>query len=447
MMSENFNGGFVPKTVNTQDFCHPESEWDAIERGGCDEAAIYYFRRRELGGDLYYHTPTTGNIYYGEGLVGYEPMVRASKPRKASPDAKSGGPAAGSTGRGPLNVIHIGPHLQHGGAEQWLVDLASAVDPDVMQISYHVALSGDGINVGYVTQLAEANISVEVGGARSIKSAVRDADVVFCWGVSLDHYMATGPRPLTIQVVHGDGPCNRKFLEESRKSVDHFVAVSHRVQKRVCYDVPSTVIYNGIDIRRLARSQGSTTTRSQLGFAPDDFVVAFCGRMATEKRVDCIIEAVASLPPHVKLLAIGTGYREGYLRYIAEQLMPGRSVFTLADGNLGDLYSAADAFCLASSQEGCSLALLEAMLCGLPVISTPVGCAAEIIEHKVTGLLFDGSVKDLSRSIGMLADNEAWRQGLASNGQRLAERFGHSTRMARDYQQLVHSLVGSNSHE
>ncbi len=291
----------------------------------------------------------------------------------------------------PLRIVHVGPHLLQGGAEQWLLDLASVADPSFMQIVSHTAVNGGYVNANYVARLADINISVEVGGQEAVQRAIQNADVLLSWGVCLDRYVGNAPRPLSIQIVHGEGSWSRTFLEGSRHSVDHFVAVSHRVSQRVCYDAPHTVIYNGIDSRRLARSQNRQETRRQWGLNSDDFLIAFCGRLAAEKRVDCIIKSLSLLPPQCKLLVIGSGHLERQLQQMAEMLIPGRAIFTSSAGGMGDLYAAADAFCMASNQEGCSLALLEAMLSGLPAVTTPVGCATEIIEDKVTGLLFDGS--------------------------------------------------------
>ena len=459
MSTSDFNGGFVPRNINRETLLpalpSDTGSWGAVSAG----AFFPYYSHgphaspqmpESLGAAafagesrmlvplnqapyfLYAESTGTGNVPLFEQFSApiVPALVRAAADRAAEATA----------GRRPLRVVHIGPHLQRGGAEQWLLDLAGSLDPSVMQVVRHVTVQPDAVDYSYVTELMAANISVEVGGADAVQAAARDADVLLSWGVQLDRYLGNGPRPPSLQIVHGDGPWNRWFLEGSRRSVDHFVAVSHRVQEIVCHDVPSTVIYNGIDGRRLARSQGREETRQAFGFQEQDLVVAYCGRLAKEKRIDRIITAVAALPSHVTLLLIGTGYMEQELRELAEQTMPGRAVFTSTRNAAGDLYAAADIFCMASDQEGCSLALLEAMLSGLPAVTTPVGCAAELIEDRVTGLLFDGTPADLTRALSLLTDHRDWRHGMAAGGRRVVERFGYARRMARDYQRLVHGL-------
>lgn len=444
MSSSSFNGGFVPKQVNTQDFSPPGSPEAAEPQAVGQIVDPYYLFGAASLAEPYANSlasqSAAGFPYYDFLTAEPGPEEQAVSVMTACIATVRRQPAAERSGR-PLNVVHIGPHLQLGGAEQWLLDLAGSLDPSVMRITRHVAVNAAAVDVEYVTRLAEANISVEVGGPRAVQSAARDADVLLSWGVQLDRYLGDAPRPLSVQVVHGDGPWNRFFLEGSRRTVDHFIAVSHRVRHRVCVDVPATVIYNGIDDRRLIRSRDREETRRSLGFSESDLVVAFCGRLAAEKRVDRIIEAIGCLPARVKLLLVGSGHLEASLRQLADQHLPGRAVFTSSNGGMGDLYAAADIFCLASNQEGCSLALLEAMLSGLPVVSTPVGCAVEVIEDMVTGLLFDGSSRDLTRALGLLTERDDWRLSLADDGRRLVQRFAGAPRMARDYQQLLRGLI------
>lgn len=437
-----FNGGYFPKQINTEAFVPAGGSGSADAPTAAAVTDPYYLFRAVVQEDPYYlfSAAASDMPYYLFLTDGQKSASGATLAATTSGPAVCRTPTPHVAGR-PLKIVHIGPHLTFGGAEQWLLDLAGSLDPAIMRIERHIAVHGADVDVDYVERLAEAGISVEVGDARTVQAAARDADLLLSWGVQLDRYLGNSPRPLSVQVVHGDGPWNRLFLEGSRRSVDHFVAVSHRVRHRVCGDVPASVIYNGVDGRRLARSQGREETRQALGFSESDLVVAFCGRLAEEKRIDHIIEAVAGLPPRVKLLLIGSGYLHDHLRQLAHECLPGRAVFTSSNGNMGDLYAAADVFCLASNQEGCSLALLEAMLSGLPAVSTPVGCAAEVIEDKVTGLLFDGSATDLTRALGLLTEYDHWRLGLAAGGRRLVERFGYARRMARDYQQLIRGLI------
>jgi glycosyltransferase involved in cell wall biosynthesis len=343
----------------------------------------------------------------------------------------------------PLNVIHVGPFFLKGGAEQWLLDFVANVDQRYLRVTRCISIYPDMIDANYVASLAALGVTLECGGIESVREAAHEADVLLSWGIELDHFLGDAKAPLSVQVVHGDGPSNRRFLQRSLRSIDHAVAVSHRVRSLASDLVPTTTIYNGIDASRIAPTRSRADTRRALGFREHDFVVGFCGRLAVEKRPHVIVDAVSQLPSHAKVLLVGWGQLLPELQQMCGELLPERHVITYADKDIGDLYRAMDAFCMTSNQEGFSLALLEAMLCELPVVSTPVGCVPEFITDHVTGLLTDGSASHLAEMLSLLDRNRQWSDGLASEGYLLAQSFGYARRMARDYEHLLHHLWAS----
>src|SRR5207249_4664935 len=221
---------------------------------------------------------------------------------------------------------------------------------------------------------------------------------------------------------------------------DHVVAVSHRVKQVVCEGLPTTVIYNGIDQARLAQSQPREAMRSRFGFGQGDFVLGYLGRFSPEKRPELLIRAVSELPSHYKLLLVGGGRDQAILRDLANDLIPGRYAFTSASSYLGDYYRAMDAFGLVSDQEGFSLALLEAMMCELPVVVTPVGSVPEMIEDRVNGVIVQPHPASIAEGVRRLAEHPAWARGVAAEGHRFAMQHGHAKRMARDYEALLARL-------
>jgi glycosyltransferase involved in cell wall biosynthesis len=219
------------------------------------------------------------------------------------------------------------------------------------------------------------------------------------------------------------------------------IAVSARVKERVCHGFPTTTILNGVDASRLAQQRSRTAMREQLNFAPGDFVVGSVGRFTREKQMHLLIEAVARLPRHFKLLLVGYGPRRAELLHQANALIPGRYAFVAADNFLGDYYRAMDAFSLLSSHEGFGLVIPEAMLCGCPVIATNVGCVSEVIRDRVSGVVVKPTPESIAGAIHLLHKHPHWAQGLAAEGLAFADAHLHASRMARDYEDLLGRLA------
>lgn len=336
-----------------------------------------------------------------------------------------------------LRVVHVGPCLMRGGAEQWLVELTRFLDPNRVRIVRTIATEPGGIDPSFAASL---HIPYENGGADAILRAAQDADIVLCWGVELK-YLFNGTKPdLCVFVAHGDGPYTRDLIQKSKDHADHWVAVSHRVRETACHGLPTTVIYNGIDSARLATTRHRDDVRRQFGFKPDDFVLGYLGRFSGEKRVHTLIEAAAALPDDVKVLLVGWGPLLGPLMEQANRQIPGRFAIVTAGGYLGDYYGAMDAFGLLGSEEGFSLAMLEAMMCGVPLIATPVGAVPELIVDRINGLVVAPEASAVTEAVARLKKYPAWAEGMAAEAKRFADREGHAVRMARDYEDLLERL-------
>jgi len=169
-------------------------------------------------------------------------------------------------------------------------------------------------------------------------------------------------------------------------------------------------------------------------------VLGSVSRLVPDKRVELLIEAVARLPAAFKLLVAGWGDHRPALLELANDRIPGRYVFAQADDYLGVLYGAMDAFGLASAHEGFGLVVAEALMCGVPVVATRVGCVPEVLCDRVNGLIVDGCADAFAAAATLLRDHPAWARGLAAEGQAFAQQRLLAPRMAREYEDLLARL-------
>jgi len=133
--------------------------------------------------------------------------------------------------------------------------------------------------------------------------------------------------------------------------------------------------------------------RSSLGLPEKGFVVVCVGRLERSKGVEEVLGAVAALIAdgvQARLIFVGDGSHRGALERAARSLgvQPDVSFLGfLPRPMVATALNASNVFASASWKEGFSVALLEALACGVPVVSTDVGGASEAIQHGVNGFI------------------------------------------------------------
>jgi glycosyltransferase involved in cell wall biosynthesis len=152
---------------------------------------------------------------------------------------------------------------------------------------------------------------------------------------------------------------------------------------------------NSVDTLRFRPAEGleRAQLRSNLKVEEQDLVVVFLGRLIPLKRVDLLLQAWAStevLHPGV-LLILGEGPEGEHLRALKDELPAARRARVQFLGNHScpeDVLRAADLLVLPSQLEGQSMALLEAMACGLVPIVSDLEANLALVEEGCTGFSF-----------------------------------------------------------
>lgn len=176
----------------------------------------------------------------------------------------------------------------------------------------------------------------------------------------------------------------------------------------------------------------------------------FVGRLVPNKGLFTILDAVAqvkSTHPHVRVGIFGRGRLQSALeRGIRERGLQGNVTLLtqpVPPEQIARFYNSAGMLICASTAEGGPRVTVEAMACGVPVISTPVGMMRELLTDGENGLVFHWKADELAAKMRLLLDDEALRARLAERGREAVQGFQADKvieRYARGYHDLIARL-------
>ncbi|BDZ64519.1 hypothetical protein GCM10025877_14570 [Agromyces mangrovi Wang et al. 2018] len=210
---------------------------------------------------------------------------------------------------------------------------------------------------------------------------------------------------------------------------------------------PIHVIPNGVDLDRFRPPTDAerATARAEIDVADGRTLAVFVGHEFERKGLPIAIDALGGAPD-VSLLVVG-GTNDMIRRARAHARRYGvadRVHFVGTHADPVPFFWAADLLVLPSAYEANALVVLEALACGLPVVSTRVGFAPDILVDGENGFLVERDPASVAARLDALdrlgaAVTDAWRQ----RARRTAERYSWPE-VARQYLSLVEAL-GSRS--
>jgi glycosyltransferase involved in cell wall biosynthesis len=270
-----------------------------------------------------------------------------------------------------------------GGARQAVGPLLDRLRPDVVHVQAHFgvgrALLGAAAGRGIPGMATNHFMPDNLLGYTPFPRRVKEAITRWAWRdlvrVYRDARMVTTPTPRAAEVLAGIG-----------------------------LDRPVQVVSCGIDLAHYA----APATRP----ADGPMSVLFVGRLDAEKNVDQLLRALAPLP-HIRADLVGDGTRRRDLETLAAELgVANRVTFHgfVPDAELVRRYAGADVFCMPGTAELQSLATMEAMAAGLPVVAADALALPHLVHHGENGYLFEpGAITTISRWLADLAADPAAR--------------------------------------
>jgi len=243
------------------------------------------------------------------------------------------------------------------------------------------------------------------------------------------------------------------------RRADALVAISSEIrQQLLALGVDPTRIHsipNGIDTNKFCPvvRDAKPDLRRRLSLPPDKAILIFTGRLAKTKGVLLLVELWREIVrdfDDVHLVFVGAGANsfddcEQELKdYIREHRLEGRTTLTGGVDNVHEYLQASDLFVFPTEHEGFSLALTEALACGLPALATRVGAAPEVVEDGRSGVLVPPKEPQAMREAmqWLLRHRDQWSAMGARARQAVEERYSLDV-VAEAYIRLFEDLCGA----
>ncbi|QJR16458.1 glycosyltransferase family 4 protein [Usitatibacter palustris] len=260
---------------------------------------------------------------------------------------------------------------------------------------------------------------------------------------------SVGQSRAIVRTRHISAPVPRNFSTRwLYRQAHHIVTTGEKLRLQVIEETGADAarvvsIPTGIDLERF-RSADRAAARAVTNLPSDAFIVGIVATLRSWKGHRYLIEAIAKMPG-LQLVIVGDGpQREALEKQVAAANLGERVRLVGNRDDVSPWLQSFDLFCLPSyANEGVPQALMQAMACGLPVVTTNAGSIGEIVTDGVSGVIVPTENVDALRSaIAMLVDDGATRTKFAAQAEATArERFGESLmvdRMIAVFERALH---------
>ncbi len=364
----------------------------------------------------------------------------------------------------PRTILHTIETGGPGGAETVLLHLATRLDP--ARYRSLVLAPEEG---WLLDRLREQNVPVQLAPMRgrldrilrSMASHVRQDNVELIHSHLPDqnfHSCLVG-RMTGCKVVatyHGALDVARTRSALKARVVRRFASATVAVSESLAASLRATgfapqrvfCIYNGVEIERFPLTP-SGRLRAELGCANGTRLVGMVANLRRDKGHEFFVRAarrVADRVPHTHFLAVGEGSSRDLelLQTLVRDLdLSSRFSFLGFRANVAEVLRELDVFVLPSTREGFSLATVEAMAAGRPVVATRSGGPEEIVEDGSSGFLVPPADPEaLAVRVCEILAAPSLAETLGHNARRSVEQRFSLRRMLDEYENLYQRLLG-----
>jgi L-malate glycosyltransferase len=360
-----------------------------------------------------------------------------------------------------LKVLHIVFSLDTGGLESMVVNLCNNLDVDRFQPSICVLRGGGAlesrvdksrVDLFEIKRLWRYDPTLPFRIAKEIYRRNFDIVHTHSWGTLIEGISGAlmVNTPMLFHNEHGvlearsrNIPLQRWFWSKTDMVISVADALAEKMTKLIGFPRQQIhVIPNGVDTQRFQpRENGNLKPQMQFGSHPNKILFGIVARLVPVKNHLGLFHAFAQLRAQsidADLIVAGDGELRDTLFQAAVDLHLTEHIHFLGDiANVTELLQTLDVFVLNSISEGMPITMLEAMACGLPVISTAVGSTPQLVRDGQNGILVKSEdINALATAMITLANNEPLRHKMGTYSRSCAEASFSLTQMVKGYADL-----------
>ena len=271
---------------------------------------------------------------------------------------------------------------------------------------------------------------------RGLKMLKETPDIVYghFWSSAYEGFHYAYNHHLPLFVASGESEIEYRLTnDDSRKFCEYVTGVicvstknmEESVNLGLTREDKCIVLPNAINPKKFFKKD-KVTCRKKLGYQEDSFIVVFVGWFNERKGAKRVSEALIQINKEIDVYSIFIGEGED-VPDCPNILFKGRVQHSL----IVDYLNASDVFVLPTLHEGCCNAIIEAMACGLPIVSSNMSFNADVLHEGNSILVNPTDINEISCAIKRMRDDDMLRKELSKNALETARRLSINNRAQR----------------